>query len=505
MSLGPGAGGYTPASTRRRRGSPMLRLLFLIVIIGAGSWVYWITRDTVPPHALVPSDAPLTITISDPMGVKEAFASSSIWEASAIFDTRAADVQRALAEPIPLPPWVLNHVLGHKLYGYTFDSIDPTHCVMLSKMTRVGVLLERGAIQFSDAITSDWAGGLKLRHVPEANLYYAVRGRMLVASGDRASLVRALTLRSTDTIGGAQYDANVAGANKGGIYFRIAEDDTIPWARDLDTVVRIDGKTVEAVSRGRMSAEWAHRLAPLMDRSKPLPLSHFDGDALSIALNVGKGAEEVVEGFSRAYDPESDNSYWAEWARPTSSDEPWSFGHFLAEILRDCEGELSLGWSDVNPDEIMPIPLVRLWAEGTLDVGRFNPVSDEPHAAVPQASEGGDSVTLPMPGGASFQPRAHLSDGGVLITNVGDGVPSTRTRGEPGNLRIEIDPTRVATLVQQLGQPWADQGLLAGHTRGSFDALMDEWRDRAEPFESVLLHASIEAEMIVLRTRVHLR
>lgn len=64
----------------------------------------------------------------------------------------------------------------------------------------MGLLLER-IHTFADFIQDDEAGGLHLRYLPDARLYYAVRGRILIVTPSRDRLVESLTLPAGEAMG----------------------------------------------------------------------------------------------------------------------------------------------------------------------------------------------------------------------------------------------------------------------------------------------------------------
>ena len=173
---------------RRRGGFPFKRLAFLLLLLLAGA-AYWISRDTHPLHSLIPSQQKYSVVLRDILKNRAELAESAVWDTLPP-ESGSGKITQALRGELGLPEWMARNIIVDDCYISGNDLRDFSDVLCVTKMTRIGTLVEQ-LHWVTSRIRRDTAGGLGLRHVPNAGMFYAVRGRILLISPSRDALVNA--------------------------------------------------------------------------------------------------------------------------------------------------------------------------------------------------------------------------------------------------------------------------------------------------------------------------
>ena len=175
-----------------REGNRTLRVVLALAVVFI-AFVLWVSRDTTPVHEFIALDQNIQLVVPQAMLNRERVAGTPIWS-SVSKATRLARAHELLNENFGFPEWVLRNLVGGDVIITGNDLDQMSDLLYITRMTTVGCVIQR-MIRLRPGIKGEWAGGLKLRKFVEADIWYAARGRTLIASSSREALVRALTLR----------------------------------------------------------------------------------------------------------------------------------------------------------------------------------------------------------------------------------------------------------------------------------------------------------------------
>lgn len=497
----------------RRRGKQGRRIgsFLLIALLTVLVWAFWSTRDTHTMASLIPGEQSYAIYVPDLLSRRDAIASSPLWDLL----PEASPYRRwrdALADNFGLPEWVLNnfiyglcHVSGKDVAG--FEDV-----LLVTRMTSVGTLVEK-LNGFSDAVESDWAGGLKLRSVPELGLFYAVRGRVLIASPHRDAVIHALTLTEETAVSAARL-ADAARSMQGELLlgrFRLAEEVSVGQYLDgAEIRLWLHEAGARAVVRARPQAAWRDKLATFAGNASATPLTAPAPGPIQLSANFGTPAPDQ----------------WAVWAEAWGVPDPWEstaayfqglspdYGDQSRAFLDVVRGTVGAGWrltcSDINLDAILPVPefVLTMDTRGTALPGVLaalpaeGPAGD-PWAPVPRYDEATGLVTLPLMGGPAFAPSLSLYGEGVLLSNSQVAAaralteaPAVGALEEAGNLYLRVEPGPAMDMIMKGLNTLADNGLVRDHTPVSLQQAAEPYEALADKIDEVRALAAVEGEAI---------
>ncbi len=495
----------------------------LIVLLVLAGYAFWTTRDVHPIARFIPADQKYCIEFVELLETRTRIAQSSVW--SALPESVLAgevpvllglDPESAGAPPTGMFGWVFNNLVPGSLYLTGRDLETFEDVLVLSKMSRVGCLLERfhGLVPGVDA---DPAGGLGLRKVSDQGLYYAVRGRVLMASPSREALIRSLVLASEDAMSDEVLDAALGRAGREHVHgtVTLAEDDPLGHAfSSVGFAMRIDPSEAQVACRARLREAFRDQWHTLLDGAVPQPLTVPPNGMLTISADFGKPVRDVwtglAEGLQRYGIEAISSEDWRAWEQPPEDTEIGP-QHFFAGLLGPVGPGIRLSWCGVDLNEIVPVPEIA----GTFDadaeaIQRFvDATPAAPDDALPWASfarydEETQRVHLPMAGGPSIEPTAAPCAAGLLASTsktVADTlvatVPTEHLPGE-GNLYIHVRPHPCVEMIVQAGRLLVEQSLLRGHTPESYDATTGEWLASAASIEHVSTLVAVERDELRL-------
>ncbi|HNR30818.1 MAG TPA: hypothetical protein PKI11_08000, partial [Candidatus Hydrogenedentes bacterium] len=237
-------------------GSLLLGTLAVLLV-----WALWATRDSYSMHELIPDGQHYQVFVGGLLNKRESIAASPAW-ALAPRGSAIAELPELLRRNFGMPDWLLNnlvydgcHVSGHD--AARFDDV-----LFVTRMSRVGCLAEK--FHRFVGVAGDFTGGLRLRFFAPANLYYAVRGRVLVASPSRNAVIRAVTLRREDALPQDVLAKGLEEAGGADVYGRFAFEETEAAGEvfaDARVMLRFEETGMSAMLHGALRPPWRERLA----------------------------------------------------------------------------------------------------------------------------------------------------------------------------------------------------------------------------------------------------
>ncbi len=499
------AAGGTRRRRRRRsfRGFKGLGNFVLLCVVVAGAFL-WITRDSYSARRMIPAGQAYNIALADLINNSSSIAGSSIlW--SLLPGEKAAEASQALGGNSDLPPWVMNNLIGRTCYLIGNDLTNQQDYLFISKMSRVGRLLS-WADRFVPGIEHDRAGGLQLRHLAKGGLYYAIRGRNLIASPSREALIHALTLTedamlSPDAM--ASLEAKPGGAEQVRGFVALPPD--APGGNIVHTVsfaLRASEGEVHAQWRGVLSEAWAARMAPLLSGASPQTLLPPPPGMLGISANFGKQANDVaaalgqITGKPLLPEPPAEGAPVTAWTR-NASQLQGLLGLLGPGIRVSCHG--------VDLNELVPVPeLVAAFdAEPAIVEGLLAQLQAPPDAkpwdSYPRYDAQTRQVRVPMFGGPSIEPTFGVYGNSLLASSsatvaaelLGQ-APNAQPLPARGNLFIRIEPLPCVQAIADAGQLLCEENLLKGYTSETFSEASKQWLERAGAIQEATLNLAAE-------------
>lgn len=484
---------YVRRYTSRRERRRAMRNLILLITAVAGGWFFWVTRDNWPVARLVPKDPAFQICAMDLLMNRKEIAASRVWDLAPP-NTGVKEARTALSGNFGLPEWMINNLMNGLGLISGADLRDPESAIFVTRISRIGRLLEtfRG---FAKIIEDDPAGGLDLRHVKAGDAYYAIRGRVLVASRSRAALVHALTMNEDETLSAEDFRAVQEATAGRNLLVTVRPDAKDPFGDAFERVemtfaLKQDAAQLECKAVPR--ASFAPALAAIFGDKPPALQPPVQGLA-EITGDFGRPFPEVYAGLLLGF---PDNSL-VQSARKAIEGFAQSAGDkapMLAKALSGLGTGFSLSWTGIDPYEVIPAPqiIARIDAPQAAGYGVLLRAALKKQPEVNEAEQKPwfDDTTkiaqFPVFGGPSLHPAVTMRDQKIVITSsttlaqdfVAGKVPM-ETEDAKGNLMLRIHAGPAAAAILDAGQEFADSGYLKGFTPESFRAFADDWKARA--------------------------
>jgi len=511
---------YTSGSRgRRSRRKPVFRYVFLALFLAVLLWAGLVTRNTHDAGDLVPAGQQYELFVSDLLGGREAIAGSSLWDI-APESLAAPELRENLRNDFGIPAWVLNnytlgpfHISGNSLPG--FDD-----ALVVSRITRVGCMLERFR-GWSNEIEEDYAGGLRLRHVPAAGFYYAIRGRILAASRSRDTLVRALTLLPGEALGQERIDEATTARRDEIAHARILCEGWPAAAEHFEAAearVWLSGNESRLWIAGRLTEGARTVWAPLLADARPARLPAAAPGPLQLSVNLGKPLPLLADAVAQMYgvaefDPQGLLAgMFPEAVRPLAAT---AIGDFASHLGSGW----SLTWRGMNAKEMVPMPLLAAvfetdaaWAGEWVGDFPAPPESVQPWESWPRPAESPARVYVPAVAGPDFEPTLAPYGAGLLLATshpdaleVLNEAAAPAWRDEQANLLLRIEPETVFNDLMDAGRELARAGLIRGMDAAAFDAFAEKWAGLAGRIEMINAMAQHEDGVITLDLRLQTR
>lgn len=506
----------------RRRAGPVrpaglgraLRNAALVMLLVLVAYVWWTTRDTHAVNALIPQGQQYALVASDILQDRGAIAESRVWNALPE-QFRPTGLTAALGNELGLPEWVLNNLVPGAAYAVGNDLKSFSDVLLVTKMSRIGTLLERLHV-FSGDVAADPAGGLELRDIAGGKAYYAVRGRVLLISPSREALVRALTLRPEDALDGEQFAAlaEQGGAEQLRGRVNFGPDDPLgDVLENLRFALRIEPDRVQVDCRAGLSTEWRARCEPLLRNLSPRALkAPVDGMAVA-AMDFGMPVKEFWLGIGNVTEwPLMSEEQWSAWEQPAAAGGSPSVAAVLTSLLGPLGPGVRLTWRGVDQNEIFPMPELVLTADVTPErLAALESIPPPPPEAMPwdpyprYDAENG-FLHVPMMAGPSLEPTA-FADGSVLMLStsriVAEALSTEREADMPldekGNLFVRVYPEPCVETLVEAARQLVEIDALRGHDAASFADASSRWLEQASAVRAVSLLAGYEREEVQAR------
>lgn len=487
-----GTKGPTFGASPRRRRSGILPSLFLVLVLALIVSVFWVSRDAHDIGEFLPANQPLQVRVEQAINSRATLAASPVW--SVLPADALAELRDALQAPLPVPEWLAKNLLNRELYW--FGDSQTGEGVLVSRMTRVGTISARLAL-FMPSIERDWAGGLNLSTLPDRSLYFAVRGRILIASESRRAVVEALTLAEEERTSLAGYlleapeNAHIAGVAV------LAYEEAARFGVDrIEFGVVSESNRFGLVARGTLSDQ-SSTLSDMLAGARPVTLNTPADAPAALVVNLNTPLKELSIAMGEATGTNwPDAIQWDEWSTPPENDRDRPA---VAELLAQLGPELHVTVHDVDPNEVLPVPEIVIRSPhpptSLIDqMQRFPAPMDGPSIDTVRASYNPESgiLRIPTAGGDSFEPSgAFHGEQFVFSTSLSRLNRTIATASNPStlpgtnNVYLRIQPNSALETVAAAGRVLAEDGLLEGHTPESFERQVAEWHEQFKTIESV--------------------
>lgn len=502
---------YTSRSQRRRS----IRNSFLFLILLLVATYFWTTRDNWPMARLVPSDAAYQLCATDLLRNRKEIAASRVWEL-APKDSPVTEARAALAGNLGMPEWIVNNLV----YGLGLvsgpDLRDPSSALFVTSISRIGCILER-LRHFTDTVQDDHAGGLDLRHVPSADLYYTIRGRVLVASRDRAALVRALTLPEDEALSDEDFQAIQQAAMGRNVLATLRPRESDPLGAQfqrLDATVALKQDAVQLDCKALPRKDFAIALGAIFNSDTIPTLQAPVQGLVELSANFGKPFPEVWSALQLAF-PGDPILETMRGGIQSAAEGLGDKAGMVGKVLNGLGTGVSLSWTGIDPLEIVPAPQIfaRIDApdaagyEVLLKIG----IKDRAPRAVeadllPYYDEAEKLAIFPLLGGPALHPAVAMHDKAILLATsttlmrdiLAGNVP-TAEDGAQGHLlaRVRVAPATAALL--DAAQDLADSGYMRGFNGDQYRAFADQWKARAAQVDELTGLLAYASDTLQLR------
>lgn len=283
---------------------------------------FWISRDTHRIQQFVERAPASLIVAQHLLQNRDEFFTSPSW--NALSDSvQSHPVPLVLATPFSAPDWVLRNIIGRHLLITTQGTTNFGEAIYITRMSRVGVLLER-VLRRRSSNQSEDSGGLRLRYLSESDLYYAVRGRVLLLSPSRHALVHTLTLSDAERIPDEDWDESIWALGDDDIRGTLRLPKQSRWEPHFARIgfalsLRDSDATLEL--RAACTDRFYEELIPQLQGQKPTMLIRPTPGPIAFSANFGTTFQDLSRLMETVLEPDPD------------SDEPWLVG-FLEETDR---------------------------------------------------------------------------------------------------------------------------------------------------------------------------
>lgn len=502
--------------TKRRRG--WLVVLLVLLVLTAAVW--WTTRDTSPMGRYVPEGQDYQVFIAGLLEHRDLIVASRLWDLLPE-ESEYRSVRNNLRNNFGVPDWVLNNVMRGHCFVSGRDLEQFSDPVVATRMTWIGCLAEKFHV-FVPWVEGDAAGGLRLRHVPDADLYYAVRGRLLLMSPSREALVRTVTLREEEALGEAAL-AEALGATGGAPLageIGLSPADTLGEVfESVRFAVRLAPESAELALDGRLRPQWQARLAGLVNTAAEGRLMAPPPGLVAVSGNFGAPLGVVWKGLDTALGPEINLAgLTAQLAAGAEHSDLAPALELAAPLFAGLGPKWAVSWVNVDQQAMVPMPEFVALAQGSPVALReaFTALPEPPPDAYPWATfprydTTAEVVRVPMPAGPALEPTLGIYGNALLLSSsrpAAEKMLAKRANQQDlqrrGNLYVRVLPYPCLSAVAEAGRQFADFGLIRGHTAESFEALFAPWLARAEKIRDIHVLAALSEKALMLEAALEL-
>ncbi len=481
---------YNRVTSMGRRQSRIRRIVLAAAALLL-LWLAWTTRDSQPMGKLIPAKQGYQVYVGDPMGKRTAIAQSPLWSL-APKDSPLAKVPAQLATNFGIPEWILNnliygvcHVSGNDLK--TFG--DP---LVVTRMSRIGCLIEK-CHYVVPGLHADYAGGLRLRALPGAGLFYAVRGRVLLLSPSRESLIHALTLAGDQAIGADALRKTERELGRDAVAARVNFRENDALGDVLESALfelRMDAGSLRLNSQMALRPAWRERLAGVLGKAAPRPLTLPPAGYLTIAADLGESIPGLWTGLQKAFPATFPDGLLAPLASLPNM-------NAAAPLLGLLGPGLRLSWVGMDQNEMIPVPEIVGACDADPDQVRAliaaipaPPPGTPPWESYPRYDSASGALYLPLIGGPSMEPAVAPYGRSLLFSssrrvaeNLLSKAPLSDTLAEPGNLFVRLQPYPALQSLVEAATPFVELGVVRGKDLESFKQAAQPWLDAVKPIQ----------------------
>lgn len=498
---------YTPLSgspKRRsvRRGRKRLRRVVLGIMVMLLIWAAWATRDSEAVTRFIPAGQAYQLYAGEIIKKRMEIAESSVWNLLPP-ESPLLEVRKQLSGSLGMPDWVLNNLVYDLLHvsGKDLDAFNDV--LVVTHMSRTGCLIEK-CRGFVPGIDNDHAGGLELRRVRDANVYYAVRGRVLLMSPSRQAIIRALTLTKEDSIpenalssglqemaGGEDLCGNIQ-LPEGNPLGKICES--------LRFAARMTASQIRLSCQGTLRPAWRDRLSGLLEGATPQTLKMPPDGLVSLSADFGKPLNKAAAGVAQALD--SAPAWLSEWisGENAATGAPATLQAATQALLAMLGPGIRLSWQGIDQNEIFPAPELVLFSdcndalvsELLASLPAAPAATPEEWSFAPQYDPKTGVVHVPLIGGPSLEPAIAVHGKQLLVSSsstVADSLlaqpAATEPMPTPGNLYLRIRPLPAFQACTDSALQFAEFGLIRGQTPESFKAWVAPYLELAQRIDEV--------------------
>ena len=476
----------------------------------------WVTRDSYDVAECLPAGQGFSLVISEPLSSLDRAGQSRLWKAVPAAWSQQISAQR-MAQQTGMPDWVVNNLFHDRLFLFGNDTQHFGDVVAITRMTRIGTLLERFH-RIAPGIERDYAGGLFLRKVTDSQIFYAVRGRLLILSPSRNALIHSLTLTPEDTLA-EEAVANLTQSGTEdlrGVLTLGPEHPLGQYFHQIAFALRIDGDVAHAKCRGELKPEWKSSHGTLFEKARPVPLGVPPSGMVEVSANFGIPVAQLWPALGALYPAEwMSKEQWDAWAAP-SADGTIRASQFITGLVGDKGPGVRLSLTGIDTNEMLPMPLL----VGTLDGNvsglktLFQAIPAPPEGvmawdAYPRYDDAKGMVRVPCIGGPSLEPCAAVVGDTLLVSTsrsaaeqvIASAPPSGNVPGE-GNLFVRIRPSTLVERLVETGRLFVAFDGLRGYTPESYEAAATEWLASANAVDEISALASVQGDNLEVELRV---
>ena len=486
------------------RGGIRLTRYLLIVLLFWGVYFFWISRDTRRVEEFVQGDTTFRMVAQNLVENRSRLQQSTVWDALPQ-QWRSHPLPQLLQVPVGFPEWVQRNLVGQYVFISGRDAGEFTDAVYITKLSRVGSVLER-MLRFSSGNEGDDAGGLKIRQLKEYDLYYAIRGRIALASPSRRALIHSLTLTDSELAAAEDWDESIWQLGDEDLRGTLLLGDDSGWGgyfSGMGFALRLEPDRgfvklslpctesfYDAFGNGVRNTSARDLLAPM---DGPIQLSaNLNGTAARLWDTLG-----TLTG--------ADENFSTLWEGRTPESKPESLESYLAQSLGDAGPGISITWHGFEMNTIVPSTLFSMSAEvrndsiaeeierlSGSDTDRgLDAVSarfDDEQEWIEAVGIGGPARTaVLMP--SDDRRHVFVSSSKVLAESLWAGEARVNYMTEKANVYLRVSPGEVVEWYVEYGTVLAADGLLEGYGVEEFAEYAEDLRAKTAGIKLVEMTA----------------
>ncbi len=493
--------GSVRSGRRKYRRSHGTRNFFIFLILVLVVLFFWVTADSYDQSSFIPAGQAYNLIITDPLEKRINIADSKVWN---LFpqDSKLAAVSGLLKNDFGFSESARKHLVAAPCHVSGNDMEDFSDILISTKMTRLGTLLEKLHL-FTPGISTDTAGGLKLRKLDEYNLFYSVRGRVLIASTSREAIVRALSQDQSNAVTPDEFVRALAEAGPEDVRGNVRFSKDIPAGnlyKNLNFALRFDSHSVNLMCRGIPADAMRDKLQKLLDGSAPKKLAAPPEAMLTVSADFGKPAMLTWTALEDLFGSEFfSQEQWARWENPDANEanNGAKLPQMLTQLAAFSEGGFRLAWTGVDMNAMVPLPEV---------VGVFDTKQADIKDLLlefEQNCRATNAGRLPTFWGTAVEPTIETCAENMLLSTTKHAADSVLAYCDEngalpsdGNLYIKMQPMPCVQTIVTLGSALAEIDALRGYTKDSFAAMAGEWLAKAARIEDIEVLFASEGEVI---------